>query len=269
LRQAWQRRSQKFGKLWTLRALVLVALSYLAGPQCTQAAGSQILVSAAVSLKEAFNQIAILYKQQSGTRITFNFGASGELEKQIEAGAPVDVFASAGEKEMQELQTKGLIDPSTKADFVRNSLALVVPAGSGSRIHSFRDLAPPQVKLIAIGNPRTVPAGRYAKQLLVNEHLWPQIHSRLVFAEDVRQVLDDVDHGEVDAGIVYATDVEIAHGKVSVAARAPSGDYGPILYPIAVVKGSGNAAGARGFVKLVLSSSGMNILKKFGFLPAK
>ena len=246
-----------------------MALSCLGRPQCAHATSSQILVSAAISLKEAFNQIANLYKRQTGTRITFNFGASGELEKQIEAGAPVDVFASAGEKEMQALQAKGLVDPATRADFVRNSLILVAPVGSRLRLRSFQDLAAPQVKLIAVGNPRTVPAGRYAKQLLVTEHLWQQIHSRLVFAEDVRQVLDDVDHGEVDAGIVYATDVEIAHGKVAVVAHAPSGDYGPILYPIAVVKGSGNPAAARRFVKFVLSSSGMNILKGFGFLPVK
>jgi len=269
LHLAGERRSQRFGKRWTLRALVLMALSCLAGPQCTQAAGSQILVSAAISLKEAFNDIANLYKLRTGTRVTFNFGASGELEKQIEAGAPVDVFASAGEKEMQELQTEGLIDPASRTDFVRNSLVLVAPVGSKLRLHSFRDLAQPQVRKIAIGDPQTVPAGRYARQLLENDHLWPKIEPRIVFAENVRQVLDYVDHGEVDAGVVYATDVGIAHSKVSVVAHVSSGGYDPVLYPIAVVKGSRNPGAAQGFVEFVLSPAGMNVLKKYGFLPAK
>ncbi|HEV2416360.1 MAG TPA: molybdate ABC transporter substrate-binding protein, partial [Terriglobia bacterium] len=190
-------------------------------------------------------------------------------EKQIEAGAPVDVFASAGEKEMQELQAKQLVEPATVADFASNSLVLVVPAGAKLRIHSFSDLRQPGVKMIAIGNPKTVPAGQYAQQFLRNTHLWSTIQPRLVFAENVRQVLDYVDHGEVDAGIVYATDVAIAHGKVSVVTRAPKGDYGPILYPIAVVKGSRNEQAARGFLQFVLSPAGMSVLKMNGFLPAK
>ncbi|MGH9431107.1 MAG: molybdate ABC transporter substrate-binding protein [Terriglobia bacterium] len=253
-------------------ASVMLFLMTLAGPCAPQpapAASPQVLVAAAVSLKEAFNEVGSLYKQRTGVSVTFSFGASGELEKQIEAGAPVDVFASAGEMEMRELRAKGLIDSGARTDFVRNSLVLVVPAGSKLRLRSFSDLRKPQVKMIAIGNPRTVPAGRYAKQLLQNDRLWPAILSRLVFAENVRQVLDYVDHGEVDAGIVYATDVEIAHGKVWVVARAPDGEYGPVLYPIAVVKGSSNAQAARSFVQWVLSPEGMKILRKYGFLPAK
>ncbi|MGH9454757.1 MAG: molybdate ABC transporter substrate-binding protein [Terriglobia bacterium] len=262
-----RRRTGKWAEF--LAALFLTVLTSLSSPHGAEAAGSQILVSAAVSLKEAFNQIANLYTQRTGVSVTFSLGASGELEKQIEAGAPVDVFASAGEKEMRELGAKGLIDASTQADFARNSLVLVMPVDSKLRLRSFSNLRQPQVKMIAIGNPRTVPAGRYAKQLLESNHLWTTIQSRLVFAENVRQVLDYVDHGEVDAGIVYATDVEIAHGKVTVAARAPNRGYGPILYPIAVVKGSSHAQAARGFVNLVLSSDGMNILRKYGFLAAK
>ncbi|MGH9354084.1 MAG: molybdate ABC transporter substrate-binding protein [Terriglobia bacterium] len=249
-----------------LLAPLLVSLASLGWPVILEAASPQILVAAAVSLKEAFDEIGGAYKQRTGTRVTFTFGASGELEKQIEAGAPVDVFASAGEKEMRELQAKQLVEPATVANFVSNSLVLVVPASAKLRIHSFADLQQPAVKMIAIGNPKTVPAGQYAEQFLRNTHLWAAIQPRLVFAENVRQVLDYVDHGEVDAGIVYATDAAIAHGKVSVAARAPKGEYGPILYPIAVVKGSRNDQAAREFVRFVLSPSGMNILKKNGFL---
>ena len=228
-----------------------------------------IVVGAAISLKESFNELGGIYERRTGTKVTFTYGSSGEIEKQVEAGAPVDVFASAAEKEMDELQAKNLIDRATRADFARNSLVLVVPIDSKLQLQSFSDLEKPSVTKIAIGNPKTVPAGQYAQGLLRNTQLWPKLESRLILGENVRQVLDYVARGEVDAGIVYATDVQVAQGKVSVAASAADRDYGPILYPLAVVKDSANANAAKGFVDLVVSPEGVQILKKHGFLPAK
>lgn len=253
-------------RIWALSLLVAAASFSMTVP--AEGAQPQILIAAAASLKEAFSQIGGLYQQKSGVKVTFTFGASGELEKQIEAGAPVDVFASAGEQEMQTLQGKRLVVPGTVANFASNSLVLVVPSGSKLGIRAFSGLRRPEVKMIAIGNPKTVPAGQYAKQFLLNQHLWEAVQSRLIFAEDVRQVLDYVDHGDVDAGIVYATDVPIAHGKAAIVARAPKGTFGPILYPIAVVKGSRNSKAAEGFVQFVLSPAGMAVLEKYGFLLA-
>jgi molybdate transport system substrate-binding protein len=227
------------------------------------------VVGAAISLKESFNELGGIYEHRTGTKVTFTFGSSGELEKQIEAGAPVDVFASAGEKEMDELEAKNLIDRATRTDFARNSLVLVVPVDSRLQIQSFSDLEEPSVTKIAIGNPKTVPAGQYAEELLRNTQLWPKVESRLIMGENVRQVLDYVARGEVDAGIVYATDVQVAQGKVSVAASATDQDYGPILYPLAVIKDSANVNAAKGFVDLVVSPEGEQILKKHGFRPAK
>jgi molybdate transport system substrate-binding protein len=229
---------------------------------------SSIVVSAAVSVENAFVKIANLYTTQTGTKVNFSFGASGELEKQIEAGAPVDVFASAGEKEMDQLQAQALIEPGSRSDFAGNSLVLVVPAGSKLKLDSFRQLDDPQVKRLAVGNPRTVPAGLYAQQALQHLRLWARLHGRLIFAEDVRQVLDYVMRGEVDAGIVYSTDVAIAHGKVRQVAEAPAGTYGPIRYPIAIIKGSAHPEAAREFIKLVLSPEGEGILKNYGFRAA-
>ena len=256
-------------------ALLIVALTLGAsacGPQprsgSSSAQSKGLVVSAAVSVENAFVEIANLYTARTGTKVNFSFGASGELEKQIEAGAPVDVFASAGEKEMDQLQARSLIDPATRADFAGNSLVLVVPAGSKLKLDSFRDLAEPQVKRLATGNPRTVPAGTYAQQSLQNLHLWSKLHSRLIFAEDVRQVLDYVMRGEVDAGIVYSTDVGIAHGKVTQVAEAPAGTYGPIRYPMAVIKGCAHPEAAKQFIKLVLSPEGEGILKHYGFRAA-
>ena len=251
-------------------AAILIAL-LIAGGITPSAYGQSpsIVVGAAVSLKESFNELGDLYQRRTGTKVTFTFAASGQLEKQIEAGAPVDVFASAAEKEMDQLQAKNLIDRATRADFARNTLVLVVPQDSTLNLKSFSELVKPSVAKIAIGNPKTVPAGQYAQQLLGNEQIWPKIDSRLILAENVRQVLDYVARGEVDAGVVYSTDVQVARGKVLVVAQAAGADYGPILYPLAVIRGSANANAARGFVNLVLSPEGMEILKKHGFQPVK
>jgi molybdate transport system substrate-binding protein len=224
-----------------------------------------IVVAAAVSLENAFGEIAQRYASRTGTEVDFSFGSSGELAKQIVAGAPVDAFASAGEREMNELQAQGLIVATSRADFAGNSLVLVVPADSKLGLASFAQLAQPQVKRIAMGNPKTVPAGLYAQESLRSLQLWPKLEARLIFAENVRQALDYVMRDEVNAGIVYSTDVPIARGKVKIAAEAPAGTYGPVLYPIAVVKGCSHPEAARSFVSLVLSQEGKNIIEKYGF----
>ena len=252
------------------RAALLVALLLVwILPPSASGQNRPIVVGAAISLKESFNELGGIYEHRTGTKVTFTFGSSGELEKQIEAGAPVDVFASAAEKEMDELQAKNLIDRATRADFARNALVLVVPVSSKLQVQSFSDLEKPGVTKIAIGNPQTVPAGQYAQQLLRNMQIWATIDSRLILSENVRQVLDYVAREEVDAGIIYATDVQVAAGKVTVAARAADADYGPILYPLAVIRDSANVRAARGFVDLVLSPEGTRILKKHGFQPVK
>ena len=254
-----------------LKTATLIGFLVLGGSAAdvTNGQARPIVVSAATSLKEAFSEIGRLYQNRTGSKVTFSFAASGELEKQIEAGAPVDVFASAGEKEMNRLQAKQLIDEATRANFARNTLVLVVPAGSEVKLHSFADLERPSVRRIAIGNPKTVPAGQYAQQLLHKIQLWPKVESRLVPAENVRQVLDYVVRGEVEAGIVYSTDVQIAQGKATLAARAPEFDVDPIQYPIAVVRDSFNSRAARQFVDLVRSPEGIRILEKYGFLDPK
>jgi molybdate transport system substrate-binding protein len=263
------RHSKKFVALLAL-AFVCASLSCSRkGSSSIGGEEGQITVAAAISLKDAFLSVAQLYQERTGDKVNFSFGASGELMRQIEAGAPIDVFASAGQREMDDLQSKGLVETATRADFARNSLAIVVPAGSTLHLEGVRGLARPAVKRISVGNPKTVPAGMYAQQLLVHMHLWEELQPRLIFAENVRQVLEYVERGEVNAGIVYSTDVGIAHGRVQVAARAPEGSYGPILYPIAKVKGSPHQGAAREFVRFVLGPEGQRVLQKFDFLPVK
>ena len=170
---------------------------------------------------------------------------------------------------MDELETKGLIIQETRRDFARNTLVLIVPINAQPHRRSFNDLSNPKLKRLAIGNPKTVPAGQYTQQLLKNMNVWATLQPRLILAEDVRQVLDYVVREEVEAGIVYASDVVIARRKVSVAAHAPEGSHDPILYPIAVVKESRQPEVARQFIETVLDSEGQGILRKYGFLSAR
>ncbi len=256
-------------KCLAVSALVF-ALVFSTPGVCFPASNSgEILVSAAISLKKAFEEIGSIYEKQTGIRVQFNLGASGLLQKQIETGAPVDVFASAGEKQMDELQARGMIIPETRRDFAGNTLVLIVPRNSTISLRSFKDLSQPGVRRVAIGNPKTVPAGQYAQETLRNLELWDTLQSRLVLAENVRQVLDYVERGEVEAGVVYVSDVAEEQGKAVIAAYAPKDSHSPIVYPIAVVKEAGNPQGARRFIDLALSSTGQAILKKYGFLGSR
>lgn len=228
----------------------------------------ELTVSAAVSLKDGFNEIADLYEKRNGSKIHFNYGASGALQKQIESGAPADVFASAGAKQMDDLAAKNFVVPDSRKDFARNSLVLIVPARA-TAVSSFGDLVSPSVKRVAVGNPKTVPAGQYTEQTLNRLGLLPAIQAKLIFAEDVRQVLDYVIRDEVDAGVVYSSDVLSGVDKIRVVARAPDDSHDQILYPIAIVKDSKQQEAARKFIDLVLSSEGQAILVKHGFLAMK
>lgn len=250
-------------------ALVIAASFAWTGGCLASQKGGEILVSAAISLKNAFEEIGSVYQKQTGIRVRFNLGASGLLQKQIEAGAPVDVFASAGEAQMDALQSEGLILPETRRDFVRNRLVLIVPAHSRIPIGSFADLARPEVGRVAIGNPKTVPAGQYAEQTLRHLKLWNALQPRLVLAENARQVLDYVTRGEVDAGVVYSSDIAAVGEKARIAADAPKQSHAPILYPIAVIKETANRVRAQSFVDIVLSKAGQAILRKYGFSGLK
>lgn len=229
----------------------------------------EILVSAAVSLREAFGEIAPRYQAATGLKVVFIFGGSGELARQIEFGAPADVFASAGAREMDQLAAKGAVDLQSRADFAENTLVVIVPAATDSPAASFFDLAQSKFERIAIGNPQTVPAGHYAEEALNNNRLSGKVRTRLILAENVRQVLEYVASGEVDAGLVYTTDVAMARGRVKLLAAAPQGTYGPIRYPIAIVKNSPHHDAARKFLEMVLGADGQIALKKHGFAPVR
>ncbi|MCB1026059.1 MAG: molybdate ABC transporter substrate-binding protein, partial [Acidobacteria bacterium] len=238
------------------------------GTEPEKPATEDLTISAAVSLKEAFDEIGNAYAKSSGRRINFNYGSSGALQRQIENGAPIDVFASAGEKQIEELGNAGFIEVTTRRNFAMNSIVLIVPAVSNKHIRSFEDLRKIEVEKVAIGNPKTVPAGKYAEEALRKFNLAEAVASKLVLAENVRQVLTYVERGEVDAGIVYSTDLRSADGKVTAVAAAADASHSPILYPIALVRDGRNKRASQDFVDFVLSREGQKILEKFGFKPA-
>jgi molybdate transport system substrate-binding protein len=248
----------------TKAALLLATLAgavSLAGPA---AAADPAVVSAAASLRDAFAQIGAL-TAAGPTPPLFHFGASGDLVAQIRAGAPVDVFASAAHEEMDDLESAGLILPQSRAEFAANEIVLIVPVSAGAAVSSFPDLGSPAVARIGVGNAATVPAGRYAAEVFVSAGLSPALQGKLVPGESVRQVLDWVARGEVDAGVVYATDAMTRPGQVRIVAAAPPGSHRPIRYPIAILRAAAHPRAAQSFLDAVRSPAGQAILARFGF----
>lgn len=245
---------------WLLPAVAGVVLLGHIGAS----AAAEITVSAAASLTNAFTEVGKAYERaNAGSKVLFNYGSSGALLQQISRGAPVDVFASADLESMDRAQKQNLIVTQTRADFVANALVLVVPVGRGIALTSVSGLTDAAVQRIGIGIPGSVPAGRYAKEALEIAGLWEVLKDKYVFGQNVRQVLDYVARGEVDAGIVYATDAASMQGKVTVVAELQTKNA--ILYPIAVVRGGGSERAARRFVDFVRAPPAQAILAKYGF----
>ena len=192
-----------------------------------------------------------------------NVAASGTLLQQIDKGAPVDVFAPADRETMDRAQAKKLVDASARRVFARNVLVVVVPVSSRQPIATLADLRRDGVQRIAIGDPRSVPAGRYAEAALQAAGEREALEPKWIRAQSVRQVLDYVARGEVDAGFVYATDAALMKDRVRVAFAAPLEE--PVLYPVAPVTGSANPAGARSFIEFLVGAQGQEILARFGF----
>ncbi|HRO36911.1 molybdate ABC transporter substrate-binding protein [Thauera sp.] len=228
------------------------------------AQAGELTVSAAASLTNAFKEIAQDYEaQHAGTKVLLNFGASGALLQQMAKGAPVDVFATADQETMDEAGRQGLLAAGERQDFVRNTLVVIVPVDSKLALGGLSDLQQPDVARIAVANPASVPVGRYAKGALDKAGLWSAIEAKAVGTQNVRQSLDYVTRGEVDAGFVYATDAAVMKEKVRVAFEVRVDT--PILYPIARTAGGANAEEAGSFVAHVLSPAGQAVLSKHGF----
>jgi molybdate transport system substrate-binding protein len=226
---------------------------------------AEISVFAAASLTDSLKEIATGYEKTFGDKITFNFAASSTLARQIEEGAPADIFFSADEAKMDGLEKKGLIDPATRKSRLGNALVVVVAADSPLQIRSAGDLINAAVKQIALADPKAVPAGIYAKAWLTRQQLWAAIESKVVPTENVRAALAAVESGNVEASVVYKTDAGISK-KVKVAYEVPANDATVISYPLALVKESSQPDAAKKFLNYLDSREAGDIFRKFGFI---
>ena len=232
---------------------------------CGCGPADELRVSAAASLADALKEIDRAFEQATGTGVRLNLGASSLLARQIEAGAPADVFFSADEARMDGLEKKGLIDPTTREAQLSNTLVVVVPADSTLALTSMKDLTAAAVRRIATGDPRAVPAGVYAKEHLQKIGVWKAVESRIVAMENVRAALAAVGSGNAEAGIVYKTDAAISK-QVKIACEVPAGEGPRIVYPMAMVKAAGNVSGARAYLEFLDSAAAKKTFGKFGFV---
>jgi molybdate transport system substrate-binding protein len=223
-----------------------------------------LIVSAAASLTDALQEIAPLY-QKSNPNITvrYNFASSGTLQRQIENGAPADVFISAATQNMDDLAKKDLLVSATRRNLLSNELVLIVSANT-SGITKLQDLSDRRTSRIAIGDPRSVPVGEYAQETLTKSKLWDALKPKYVLANSVRQVLQFVESGNAQAGIVYLTDAKTS-SKVTVAQRIPATLHSPIVYPGAILKNSRDRATATAWLRFLSSPTARQVFEKYGF----
>lgn len=255
---------------------LLLILSLFPAPRPANAE-TELTVFAAASMRESMDMIADVYKRSApDVKILFNFDSSGTLKTQIEQGADCDIFISAGQKQMDQIDisadpsvnTKKLdfIVPGTRFNIVSNKVVLITHKNSSSKgIRGFQDLVSEKVSLVSIGNS-DVPAGQYAAEVLKNLGIWDKLTAmnKISYASNVKEVLSQVSTGAVDCGIVYSTDAATSEA-VKVIAEAPKGSHRPIIYPAALLKGTKNKKAASEFTKFLKGPESAGIFKKVGF----
>ena len=254
--------------------IALLAIAALAaGPASgcgkaeTQKGPVIMTVSAAASLKDSAEEISALYgKQQPAIAITYNFASSGTLQRQIEEGAPVDLFISAGTSQMDALSQKNLLMNDTRTDLIGNELVLI--SRKDFNLSGFEGLTGKDINKVAIGVPETVPAGKYAREALAALGIWDDLQSNLVLAKDVRQVLTYVETGNAEAGLVYRSDA-LSGRNIKISAAAPAGTHQPIVYPAAVIKTTKHPEEAREFSRFLTGEQAAAVFLKNGFKPIK
>ena len=230
--------------------------------------GAEVSVFAAASLTDSLKNIAAVYEKQSGDTIVFNFGASSTLARQIEEGAPADIFFSADEAKMDSLEAMGLIVKETRKRRLSNALVVIVASDKGAALSNVKDLLTDKVKRLALAEPSSVPAGIYAREYLQKQNLWSEIKAKVVPTENVRAALAAVEAGNAEAGIVYKTDAAISK-TVRIAQEVPVKDSPTISYPMALVKEAKQVEAAKMFLRYLDSDEAGRTFEKFGFIVQK
>lgn len=225
----------------------------------------ELLISAAASMTDVLTEMAELYKEVApNVTLTYTFGSSGALQAQIEEGAPSDIFMSAAQKQMDTLEEGGYIIKDTRKTLLVNKVVLISPLDSESSVTSFEELVNPEVENIGIGDPTSVPVGQYSEEIFTNLDIWDEINAKTVYGSDVRTVLTWVEAGEVDFGLVYATDAA-STDKIKVLTEAPEGSHKEVSYPVAVIKSSNNVDAAQAFLDYLSSEEAAEVFVKYGF----
>ena len=222
----------------------------------------ELLVSAAASLTDALKEIGAKFEKESNTKVAFNFGASSMLARQIEEGAPADVFFSADEAQMNRLQNK--IVPASRCDLLTNVLVVIARNDSAENLSQLSDLAKPEITRIAIADPQGVPAGVYAKEVLIKSKLWDKIEPKIAPTENVRATLAVVESGNADAGFVYKTDAMIST-RVRIALEIPAEFEPKIVYPAAILAGSRHQEQAQRLLAFLKTEEAGEVFRRLGF----
>lgn len=224
-----------------------------------------LLVAAAASLTDALREIGTVYEQQHRNRVAFNFAASSTLARQIEEGAPVDVFFSADLEKMDRLERRGLIEKGSRRELLSNQLVVVLPRDSGLAVRSAKDLLGSEIRRIAVAEPASVPVGIYARQYLQAEGIWERVKGKVIPVLDARAALAAVESGNVEAGLVYRTDAAVSRG-VRVAYEVPLEKGPKIIYPVAIIRDSSRKEAARDWLRFVRADRARRIFTRYGFI---
>lgn len=251
----------------------LLAVSLTIAGACGSSDGSEgkavITVSAAASLTGALNELKPAFESANpDVTLLFNFGSSGALQQQIEQGAPVDLYISAAASHMNTLIEKGLVQQGQTVSLLSNALVVVTPKDGREQLEGLEELLLSQVSKVAIGIPDSVPAGAYAKEALTQAGLWDKLQGKTVQAKDVKQVLQYVETGNVDAGFVYKTDA-LASGGAAIAFEVDPSSYSPIQYPAGIVRDSDDFEETRKLYEFLQSDEAMGVFRQYGFSESK
>ena len=247
-----------------LRSLILTILmiSGMAAWSLPARAG-EVTVFAAASLTDAMQEIGAAYEKETGDKVVLNLGASNALARQIQEGAPADLFFSADEAKMNDLEKRRLVVKGTRRSLLSNTLVVVVPVDSNLKIATPADLT--KLRALALAEPQAVPAGIYAKEWLKSLKLWNKVIDKVVPTENVRAALAAVESGNVDAGVVYKTDAGISK-KVKIAYEVSVAEGPKISYPLAVISESKRQEAARKLLAYLESDAALDVFRKYGFL---
>lgn len=235
------------------------------GTAAPTAESAELNVSAAASLEKALKKLAAGFEQKENAKLVFNLASSGDLQAQIEQGAPADIFISAANKQMDALEEKGLIDSASRSNLLGNELVLIVPEASNISINKLEDLAQSKdIERIAMGDPDTVPAGKYAKESLEKMKVWEAVQAKIIPGKDVRQILSYIETGNTDIGFIFRSDAESSN-EAKIIYSVPSNYHKPIVYPGAVLKDAEQPDLAAKFLKYLKSDEAQQVFKEFGF----